>query len=359
MFRPSFQISSLIEKATREIEGCRRTVEYLPLDVKLIASLRETARLRSTHYSTQIEGNRLGPQEVEEVIKGAKIPGRERDESEVKNYYAALAEIERLSISPTAIAEKDLQIIHKIVMSGKKKPSNYRDGQNVIRDSQTGAIVYLPPEAKDVPLLMAELVKWVNSRIADNRLSTPLIAGVAHYQYVMIHPYYDGNGRTARLFVNLILYKTGFGLKGLYSLEEYYARDLARYYAALTVGPSHNYYSGRANADLTSFLEYFCLGMAESFLTVKNRAEQARDRSAVDASASLRMLDPKQRRVLELFTKQGTATTSELAAYLQLSPRTVTALCRKWTAEGFLLLQNPSRKARAYRLGNTFEEFVR
>ena len=68
-----------------------------------------------------------------------------------------------------------------------------------------------------------------------------------------IHPYYDGNGRTARLLTSLILHLGGYGLKGLYALEEYYALDLKAYYEALTVGPSHNYHLGRVEADIAGW----------------------------------------------------------------------------------------------------------
>ncbi len=63
-------------------------------------------------------------------------------------------------------------------------------------------------------------------------LPIPLVAGIVHYQFVTIHPYYDGNGRTARLLTSFIMRKGGYGLKGIYSLEEYYAKDLTRYYDA-------------------------------------------------------------------------------------------------------------------------------
>jgi Fic family protein len=71
---------------------------------------------------------------------------------------------------------------------------------------------------------------WIK---AQDELPAPLKAGIAHYQYATIHPYYDGNGRTARLMTTLILHQSGYGLKGLYSLEEYYARNLPAYYKAL------------------------------------------------------------------------------------------------------------------------------
>jgi len=141
----------------------------------------------------------------------------------------------------------------------KAKPTPYRDGQNVIRDSRSRGIVYMPPEAKDVPLLMKAMVLWIASSERD-LLPCPIRAGIAHYQFATIHPYYDGNGRTARLVTTLILHLGGYDLKGLYSLEEYYARSLNRYYDALTIGPSHNYYEGRAKADITTWAEYFCEG---------------------------------------------------------------------------------------------------
>ena len=76
-------------------------------------------------------------------------------------------------------------------------------GQNVIRDSRSRGIVYMPPEAKDVPDLMKELVAWISST-ERKELPCPLRAGIAHYQFATIHPYYDGNGRTARLLTTLI-----------------------------------------------------------------------------------------------------------------------------------------------------------
>src|SRR6185295_14895007 len=124
---------------------------------------------------------------------------------------------------------------------------------------------------------------------------------IAHYQFATIHPYYDGNGRTARLLTTLILHLGGYGLKGLYSLEEYYARNLGAYYKALTVGPSHNYYEGRAKSDITGWVEYFCDGVAESFENVRRRAHEAGGTGALDQSTVLRRLDPRQRRALELF----------------------------------------------------------
>ena len=111
----------------------------------------------------------------------------------------------------------------------------------------------MPPEAHDVSPLMKGLVDWINESIKEQELPAPIIAGLVHYQFATIHPYYDGNGRTARLLTTFMLHKMGYGMKGIYSLEEYYAKNLQGYYKALTIGKSHNYYGGRAKADVTPF----------------------------------------------------------------------------------------------------------
>jgi Fic family protein len=81
-----------------------------------------------------------------------------------------------------------------------------------------------------------------NDAITEGEIPIPIIAAIAHYQFATIHPYYGGNGRTARILTTLILHMNGYALKGIYALEEYYAVNLPAYYNALTVGDSHNYY---------------------------------------------------------------------------------------------------------------------
>jgi Fic family protein len=358
MFNPLFQITPAMTKALMAIEADRQAIADLPIDVPMLASLRATARLLSTHYSTQIEGNRLTEAQVQQALSGARFPGRERDETEVRHYYAALEYLETLIASRSPFAESNIQRLHGLVLEGKPAPTPYRDGQNVIRDSGSGSIVYLPPEAHDVPNLMSDLLDWIKAQCASSELPRPLVAAIAHYQYATIHPYYDGNGRTARLLTTLILQHQGYGLKGIYSLEEYYARDLAGYYAALSLGPSHNYYMGRAEADVTPFLAYFLDGMADAFAKVRVKASEASRRGAIDRSALIRELDPKQRQLLDLFRRQGSATTAEIATALGLSPRTVRPLCAEWIASGFLVVRDPSRRNRLYRLAPAWESAI-
>ena len=358
-FNPTFTITPAVANALMRIEAVKQAISTLPITPRVVANLRETARLFSTHYSTRIEGNRLTQGQVAQVIGGDRhFPGRERDQDEVKGYYAALDEAERLAKRHERVSDAAVQKLHALVMGGGRarvKSTPYRDGQNVIRDALSNGIVYMPPEAKDVPWLMRQLIAWINEK---DELPAPIKAGIAHYQYATIHPYYDGNGRTARLLATLILHLGTYGLKGLYALEEYYARNLKDYYDALTVGPSHNYYMGRAEADITKWIAYFIEGMATSFEKVRDQALREAEKGGKDRSKLMRNLDSKQRRALTLFQESREIAAKDVAGLFGYKPRTAALLCQRWVEQGFLETTDPAKKSRRYQLGGTYAQIV-
>jgi len=331
-----------------DIEVCQEAVASLPVTAGLLESLRESARLTATHYSTQIEGNRLTQEQVAVVSKGGTFPNRQRDEIEVRNYFVALDYVDSLIRSAVSdVTPKMIQTIHGCVMEGKERPTPYREGQNVIRESGSGNIVYMPPEWTDVPGLMQELMDWINNARRKAELPAPLIAGIAHYQFATIHPYFDGNGRTARLLTNLILHLSGYGLNGIYSLEEYYAKNLAEYYEAISAGNSHNYYMGRAEADITGWVDYYCVGMAEAFSAVRMHASAIGKQP--DQRSLLRELDGRQKLVLVLFREARFVKTKDIAEVLNVQPRMALNICNQWVKSGFLMAEG-ERKSRRYEL---------
>lgn len=358
-WQPRYTLTPAMARHLMEIEAARAVVEQIPLPPEVQSELRRQARIRSTHYSTRIEGNRLTLAEAERVIegKGVQFHGRERDAAEVLSYWKALLRVEEWAERGDELTEERIRRLHALV-EGRVRPTPYRDGQNAIRDAETGALVYLPPEAKDVPVLMAGLVGWVR-RAEEKHLPPPLVAGLAHYQLVTIHPYYDGNGRTARLLATFLLHRSGYGLQGLYSLEERHARDLASYYRSLTVHPHHNYYEGRAEADLTMWLEYFLGTLATVFTAAKEEALRysREDRPSLEPDI-LRRLEPRARKVLALFARTERITSADVARALGLSPRTARLLLQNWTGEGWLELADPSRRGRAYRLSASYRQVI-
>ncbi len=359
-WKPKFTITPIIAKHLMEIEAAKVAVEHTPLPVSVEAELRQRARVRSSHYSTYIEGNRLNINEADAVIQNQKltIKDRQRDVSEVRNYWTALLFVEECAAKKMLLTEELICKLHAIVEKGKRaKPTPYRDGQNAIRDSASGSIIYLPPEAPDVPELMSGLVAWVKQAEKEN-VPAPLIAALVHYQFVTIHPFYDGNGRTARLLATFILHRSGYGLNGFFSLEEHHARDLDSYYGALMVHPHHNYYMGRAEADLTGWLEYFTGVLAKVFTEAKNEAARLSRENIPPEPEQIRSLDHRARVVLGLFTKAEDITSADVAVALGLSQRMARELIKDWVRQGMLVPKTASRKSRRYCLSETYRQFI-
>jgi Fic family protein len=118
-FEPKFTITPRIASSLMRIEAAKQAVQHLPITPSVLASLHESSRLISTHYSTMIEGNRLTQQQVTQVIaKQEHFPGRDRDEREVLGYYAALAKAEQLAAGTIIVTEKHVQTLHALVMAG-------------------------------------------------------------------------------------------------------------------------------------------------------------------------------------------------------------------------------------------------
>ncbi len=357
---PRFTLTPAIARGLMQIEAARALVEHTTIPPAAEAELRAHARVRAVHYSTFIEGNRLTMSQAKAAISDAnlQIAGRERDVSEVRNYWNALLRVEDWAQKKKPLTEELIKRLHALVEVGPRaKPTPYREGQNAIKNSSTGALIYLPPEAEDVPSLMASLVAWA-AEAERSGLPAPLIAGLVHYQFVTIHPYYDGNGRTARLLATFILHKGGYGLNGFFSLEEHHARDLPGYYQALTTHPHHNYYFGRSEADLTPWLEYFISTLAVVFEAVRLTAQKCAFEGRQAEPEELRRLDHRERVVLGLFASKETVTAPQVAAELGLSERMARNLLTDWVRDGWLEVADPSRRARSYSLSAKYRQYI-
>jgi len=201
------------------------------------------------------------------------------------------------------------------------------------------------------------MVRWVKHAQKEG-IPPPVIAALLHYQFVTIHPFYDGNGRTARLLATFILQRDGYGLNGFFSLEEHHARDLGGYYEALTVHKHHNYYDGRTEADLTSWVEYFVKLLAKVFQQAQGEALKAGSEKVDIEPKELRQLDRRARTVMALFAKKDSVTVTDVAESLGLSNRMARVLVAGWVKDGWLEILNESNRARIYGLAKKYEKFI-
>lgn len=266
MFKPNFKYTDKIVKNLTLISEARAIILNSPLVPKWEVSLRRDALIRSAHSSTAIEGNRLSLDEVTDLASGRDIMVRRKDKQEVLNYIEALEKIPEFA-ARNPFLSKDILKVHKMVtkdtLDNPRDEGIFRNRQVIVGNRITGQVVFMPPPTEQVPKLTDEFLKWFNT--PDVSEIDPVIeAGITHYEIVRIHPFIDGNGRTARIMAVIVLFKRGFDVKRFFALDDYYDHDRRAYYAALkTVDPK--------SVDITAWLEYFTNGVAVSIEAVKKK----------------------------------------------------------------------------------------
>ncbi|WP_051541340.1 Fic family protein [Caldalkalibacillus mannanilyticus] len=208
MYQPKFSYSQSIVKDLMSIERSRSIVELMPIPAHIESDLKEQAKLKMTHYSTRIEGNTLDLEQVARVVKQKQDDFRIPVEEEVRNYWEALSYLSQEKQNRTPITEDFIKQLHSIIVkhgAGRKSSkSNYRGAMPpgvlfAVYDNQTRQPEYIPPEHTEVPPLMKALVKWINT---EKEIPVPIKAAIATYQLLTIHPFEDGNGRTARAWLH-------------------------------------------------------------------------------------------------------------------------------------------------------------
>lgn len=196
---PPYTISNkMLELVSNISEKVGKISSHRELEAK--PHLRKNNRIRSIHSSLKIEANSLSLSEVREVINGHLVLGDRKEIQEVKNAYAAY---ERIAyINPSSIS--DLKKIHRIMTYGTVNESGeFRKGEEGVFSGDKCIFVAPPPDM--INGLMEDLLSWIKK---NEGIVHPLImAAIFHYEFVFIHPFADGNGRMARLWHTVILYR--------------------------------------------------------------------------------------------------------------------------------------------------------
>jgi len=324
-----FRITHAITAALTRIERARGFLEAAKLSEDWIREMGARALVLEAHHTTHIEGTRLTLDQSERLLAGEAVPEADPDDTrELLNYRDAFEFVSTWLGRGGPITEGLVREIHRRLVEGVRggsaEPGEYRQVQNYVVNSATGAVVYTPPAAHDVPILMRELVEWLNER---GSVHPVLASGVAQFQLVHIHPFLDGNGRTSRLLSTLCLYRAGYDFKRLFTISEYYDRDRAAFYRAIQ--------SVREKGmDLTGWLEFFTEGLATQLDGVKAKGERTILRDVLTRKHGL---SDRQALALGRVLDDGRLTIQEFEALCPgVSRRTLQRDLRAMVAEGLL-----------------------
>lgn len=324
MFKPNFEYSDKIVSNLTLIAEARAIILSAPLVPKWEVSLRRDALLRSAHSSTAIEGNRLSLEQVSNLARGREVMATRKDKQEVLNYFEALERIPEFA-DRLPFTKADLLEVHEIVtkktLENPKDEGVFRDRQVVVGNRITGEVVFMPPPTEQVPKLVDKLLEWFNSNDVAG-LDPVLEAGIVHYEIARIHPFIDGNGRTARVMASLTLYKRGFDVKRFFALDDYYDQDRPSYYNALNE-------VDQKTLDLSGWLEYFTDGVAVSLNGVKERVIGLSKDIKVLKERGQIALTERQMKIVEFMTQRGRITNRDVQGMFKISDRAALKEIRK------------------------------
>jgi Fic family protein len=256
VYAPIFTYSQRIKIAIESIERSKWVFDRLLLDPRYESWFKRRALTRSLHHTTKIEGNTLREEQVDDILRGQTVQADGEQIAEIENCNKAYAFIDNISDdSNVPIDESVICHINALILGNVDPiltPGKYRKGENWVRHYMTGKRVYTPPNQGDVPALMRSLGIWL--RQPQSEINPVCLAGIAHLRLVEIHPFWDGNGRTARALSTLVLQRLGYRFNKLLALERYLSFELPNYFNAINNAVGDHFERGR---DITDWLDYF------------------------------------------------------------------------------------------------------
>ena len=337
MFNPKYKLTNSIVRMLTDIAESKVVIERAKILPQQEIKLRRQALVRMTHSSTAIEGNRLNINEVGALLARKKIDAPQRDIYEVQNYLKTLKYIEKIVKSKQLITDKALLNIHKLV-ANKTLPQDQcgRYRKTVVfvvrrRQGLSDEIVYTGPEAKKVPELCRDLFNWIIES-GKKEINPIIVAGVAHQEVAAIHPFSDGNGRTARALATLILYKRGYDFRRLFALEDYYNRDRQAYYKAIDIGENYE----KRRTDFTPWLEYFVKGFKEEIDNVRSMVIALSGRKINKNIGSQIFLTKEQMEILDFLGQIGKISVKDVVDILKCPKRTAQLYLQKLKKFGII-----------------------
>ena len=329
-YEPVYTITPALLSQVEQVAALRERILAAAVQVPWIPALQKDTRIRNAHSSTAIEGNPLTLEQVRAIEEGREIPATaQRPRREVANYFAGLRFVEK-NAQRSAITDAEVLKLHRI-MAGEVMDQGTAGQYRTIR-VRVGSYVAPPPER--VQPMMSDLLEWWNKQAA--KISPILSSAIVHYQFETIHPFADGNGRAGRMLALWELYRRGFDSHHIFSVDEFYWGNRARYYAALEN-------VRREDDDLTSWLEYSAEGLRVTLEHVWTRVQKL----TAHAGKAKLVLRPKQEQLLHLLREHKALAPREIWEAVGVSKQGALDLLRPLIKAG-LVKRVGTKKAGRY-----------
>ncbi|MCI0437736.1 MAG: Fic family protein [Chloroflexi bacterium] len=340
IFKPNFDLTPEISSTLDDIERQKWLIDNMLIMPKYEAWIRREIQVKRASGTTRIEGAGLDEAEVSKLINKTSIGKLDEDEQANVNALEAYKFIDFLSDQPDIpIDELVIRELNRYFMRGADEvltPGVYRRGQNRVGN-------FNPPDQGDVPSLMRSFALWLRQ---ESDIHPVLKAGIAHIHLVAIHPFWDGNGRTARGLSTLILQRSPYGFKKLLSLESYLfaIRDL--YFAAIERTLENSF---SEKYDITHWLDFFVFALRiEVDGLIGQLTDWHRMMDRLHESLAKSGVLPRQTDALFFAEWTGQITRSDYLEVTGVSSATASRDLAELVKEGFLVAEG-NRRTRVYR----------
>ena len=343
MFQPKFTLTFPMLNTLSTIERLYGHILGERLIPSMALRLNQENKVLATHYSTSIEGNPLSPQDVTNVVLGDKIPTT-KSEKEVKNYFRILNHLFVLSKeSPHVTTDLTLEI-HQSLMEGllDHGVGEFRDGSVFVghKDGVEYVVKHNPPfhTRKEITSALNEVYDWLSQK---DELHPLLKAGILHHQFAYIHPFFDGNGRTARLLTTFYLLIQHYEVVKYFILDDYYDIDRHLYSDTLHTADT---------GDETKWLEYFLEGIANSLQGAISRIDELNKTNLEEITGEKRVLvSQREEEALQIVIDKKAVKSSDLEEAFDVTRQQAHALLSSLVKKG-LLTKYGKTKTSYYRL---------
>ena len=330
MFEPKFAYTS---KIVNELAAIERLYGQL-LGEKLIPSLAlklsQENQVLATHHSTSIEGNPLSPQDITNIVLGDQIPVT-KSEKEVKNYFTVLNRIAVLAKKHEPITTDLTQKLHHdlLLSLDKSDLGRFRDGPVFVGHKTKIEVVvkHNPPfhSVNEIEKALKNVYEWL---IRKDSLHPLIKAGIFHHEFAYIHPFFDGNGRLARVLTTYYLLLNNYEVSKYFILDDFYDIDRQLYSDTLHTADK---------GDNTAWVEYFLEGIAVSLQGALARINDLKQKSLEEAKGEKRaIVTSREEEVLQIVLDKKAIKTTDIQNALSVTRQQAHALLHSLVKKGLL-----------------------
>ena len=307
-----YSLTPKITQLLQQIEAAKEVINSISISPEIETNIRRQSTLKSSLFSARIEGNTLTMDSL------SNMSSQTQQKKEVFNILKALNHINQINLKKISV--KDILNLHKMVLEGlvsKLDIGQFRTEPGAIFNS-TGQVIYLPPRPAQILPLINNLILFINSK---QEQFIPIKASIAHYTFEKIHPFLDGNGRVGRLLIQIILTHEGYGMKGIFPLEEYLDNHRAEYYSALET----------SEKDVTEYVEFMLEAMRNTAISIKNQILNKQETNPQD------FLLPRRAEILNIIKDQEMVNFDQIRRrFLAVNERTLRFDLKKLADAGLI-----------------------